>query len=149
MVLLVKEAGLDLIRRFETCRLKAYLCPSKIWTIGWGHTRDVREGDSCTQEQADAWLSEDVEEAEHAVLQAIEVPVTDNQFAALVSFTYNVGVAAFMRSNLLKKLNRGEDPSEEFLKWVYGKGRVLPGLVKRREAERDLFRLADSPGTVA
>lgn len=136
----VNQAGLDLIKRFEGLRLDAYLCPAGVWTIGYGHTGDVKAGDRITEHQADVILALDVERFEAGVETA--VPGTrDNEFAALVSFAFNLGLAALGGSTLLKKLRAGDrvGAAAEFMKWTHAAGHVLPGLVKRRAAERDLF----------
>lgn len=137
--------GLDIVKQFESCRLKAYLCPVGIPTIGWGHTKDVNLGDTCTQEQADVWLQEDWAESIKDVQRYIKVPLQQNQLQALASFVYNLGANAFAKSTLLKKVNvqDWEGAEKEFGRWVYGtvkgvKG-ILPGLVRRRLAESKLF----------
>ena len=138
----VNEAGLALIREFEGCRLDAYLCPAGIPTIGYGATGpDIRMGMVWTQEQADARLVEDLARFAAGVERLVQVDLTDNQFAALVSFAYNVGLGALAGSTLLRKLNADDfqGAADQFARWNKGGGRVLPGLVRRRAAERDLF----------
>jgi lysozyme len=136
-------AGLDLIKRSESCRLDAYLCPAGIPTIGYGHTGDVKLGHRITQHQADTILAYDLErfEADLTVLLTGYAPVTENQFSALVSFAFNVGTAALGGSHLLAHVRAGEVQAAagEFGKWVHAAGKVLPGLVARRAAERALF----------
>ena len=139
------EAGAALIREFEQCRLRAYKpTPDDVWTIGWGHTAGVRMGDTCTQEEADAWFAEDVVRFEQAVNAAVTVPLTQNEFDALVSFAYNVGVGAFRGSTLVRLLNNSdyEGAEKQFLRWTKQAGNELAGLVRRRNAERDLFNTA-------
>jgi lysozyme len=138
---MVNEAGLELIKRFEGCRLKAYKCPAGIWSIGYGSTRGVTEGMRITQEQADDRLADDLKHAEDAVRRLCPSGLNENQIAALVSFTFNVGAGALARSTLLKYLKRSDTLAAacEFGKWVYADGKLVPGLVKRRTAERDLF----------
>ena len=139
------EAGVALIREFEQCRLRAYKpTPDDVWTIGWGHTAGVRMGDTCTQEEADAWFAEDVVRFEQAVNAAVTVPLTQNEFDALVSFAYNVGVGAFRGSTLVRLLNNSdyEGAEKQFLRWTKQAGNELAGLVRRRNAERDLFNTA-------
>lgn len=131
----ISKEGLDLIKSFESCHLTAYKDPVGIWTIGWGHTDGVKQGDRITQEMADGYLQADLRTAERAV--QVNVPwATQSQFDALVSFTYNCG------SGNLKTLirNRSEKEIGEAL-LLYNKagGRVLNGLVRRREAERVLY----------
>ncbi|MDX2211670.1 MAG: lysozyme [Oculatellaceae cyanobacterium bins.114] len=137
----INQAGLDLIKQFEGLRLEAYLCPAKVPTIGYGTTAGVKMGDRITAEQAEDLLRKDVEKFEKAVNSAVTVPLTDNQFSALVSFTYNLGAGALQKSTLLKLLNQGnyEAAAQEFLKWNKAAGKVLPGLTRRRQAEQALF----------
>lgn len=111
-------------------------------TIGWGHTgSDVTPGLEITQEQAEAFLSEDLAPAERAVSTLVTVELSDNQFAALVSFTFNVGVTAFKTSSLLRKLNAGDYNAvpSELMKWTKSKGQQMTGLVNRRSAEAGLW----------
>lgn len=138
-------SGLALIKRHEGFRPTAYKCPGGVWTIGYGHTRNVSEGDTTTLAQANDWLAEDIQSAEKAVLRYVTVPLTQNQFDALVSFTFNLGAGALAESTLLRKLNDGgyDVAANEFPRWVKAKGRVQAGLVARRAEERELFlRLA-------
>ena len=140
----INEAGLNLIKQFESCRLKAYPDPAtggEPITIGWGHTGGVKLGDVITQAQADAWLLEDVAKFEQGVSELVKVSLSGNQYSALVSFAYNCGLANLKKSSLLRKLNAGDimGAADEFPKWNRGGGRVLPGLVRRRKAERELF----------
>lgn len=133
--------GLHLITEYEGLRLQAYKCPTDIWTIGYGHTAGVSANDVITEEEALFFLRQDVAETEQAVNQYVHVPLTQNQFDALISFTFNVGVGNFRTSTLLKKLNAGDDDgaAREFGRWIHAGGKTLPGLVRRREAERALF----------
>ena len=138
----VNEAGLALIREFEGCRLDAYLCPAGIPTIGYGATGpDIRMGMVWTQEQADARLVEDLARFAAGVERLVQVDLTDNQFAALVSFAYNVGLGALRDSTLLRKLNAGDylGAADQLPRWARAGGRIMPGLTRRRAAERDLF----------
>jgi lysozyme len=137
----ISKRGLDLIASFEGLRLKAYVCPAGILTIGYGHTGDVKEGDIITEEKAKELLAKDVERFENAVIVAVNVQMTPAMLDALVSFTYNVGEGNLRRSTLLKRLNAKDyiGAANEFLKWNKGGGKILPGLVKRRETERELF----------
>lgn len=137
----INQAGLDLIKQFEGLRLEAYVCPAGVLTIGYGTTSGVKKGDRITAEQAEALLRKDVEKFEKAVNAAVTVPLNGNQFSALVSFTYNLGAGALQKSTLLKLLNQGnyDAAAQEFLKWNKAGGKVLTGLVRRREAERTLF----------
>lgn len=137
----VTEAGLDLIRRFEGFSPTIYICPAGYPTIGYGHVVLAHEKDQfttgITPAQATALLRQDVRIAERAVLRLISVPLTDGQFDALVSFTFNLGAGALQRSTLRLKANRGEHESvpAELMKWVWAAGKKLPGLVRRRQAE--------------
>jgi len=135
------KKGLDLIKHFEGLRLNAYQCSAHVWTIGYGHTAGVQPGDTVTDEQAEALLLQDIAEAERSVNHSLTVPVTQNQFDALVSFTFNVGSGNLRASTLLKKLCAGNTAgaAEEFLRWVNAGGKKSPGLLVRREAEKALF----------
>lgn len=133
--------AVELIKRFEGLRLSAYLCPAGVWTIGYGHTGDVKRGDRITEHQANAILDVDLEAAERMVEELIEVPLTDNEFGALVSFAFNFGRKRLATSTLRAYLNQGKrlEAAAEFPKWKHAAGRVVPGLVRRRMAERELF----------
>lgn len=135
------DAGRALIRNAEGCYLSAYLCPAGIPTIATGHTRGVHMGMTCTDEQAQEWLSEDLADAEAAVSRLVQVPLTQGQFDALVSFVFNMGATKFGASTLLKMLNEGRvfAAAAQFKLWVHSGDKILPGLVKRRAAETDLF----------
>jgi GH24 family phage-related lysozyme (muramidase) len=138
------EPALDLIRRFEGCRLEAYLCPANVWTIGYGHTGpNVKPELKITQADAEALLLSDVERFARAVDTWIKVKLSNNQRCALISFTFNVGIGALQESTLRKRLNNGEDAvkvaMEELPRWNKGDGKILEGLVRRRKAEVDLF----------
>ena len=146
----ISPRGLKLIADFEGLRLNAYPDPgtgNEPWTIGYGTTvypdgRKVKKGDVITQVQALDYLKQDVKKFATSVTQLVGVPINQNRFDALVSFTYNLGAGALARSSLLRKLNAREyeAAAAEFDKWVYAGGRILPGLVNRRKAERDLFK---------
>ena len=146
----VGEKGLTIIKKYEQgpdggVALVAYLCPAKVWTLGWGHTQGVKEGDTCTPEQAERWLREDCREAELAVLNAIHREMTQDQFDALVSLVYNIGKANFRTSTLVRMFNTGNiiGAADQFMVWikatVKGKLVVMEGLRTRRGEERDLF----------
>ena len=134
--------GVELIRHFEGCRFDAYLCPAGVWTIGYGHTADVKEGDTIDQEAAEAFLIEDLESFERDVTRLVEVPLTQQQFDALVSWTFNLGAGNLAESTLLKKVNNYQyaEVPEQMMRWVRAGGQVLDGLVKRRAAEAALFQ---------
>lgn len=139
--------GIALIEQFEGLRLAAYQDGAGIWTIGYGHTglngpaACVRQGDVCTSAQADEWMDSDVGEAERAVNTLVKIPLNQNQFDALVSFTYNLGWASLEGSTLLRLLNAGatQIAAAEFPKWDHVAGKVSEGLLERRMEERALF----------
>ena len=141
--------GLSLIKSFEGVRLTAYKAvqTEKYWTIGYGHYGpDVKQNMKITQAQADAYLKSDVARFEKAVNENVKVPLNQNQFDALVSFTYNCGEGALQRSTLLELLNQGKykEAADQFDLWNKSSGKVLAGLVKRRAKEKELF-LKDLP----
>ena len=137
----ITEIMFEKLKSFEGCRLQAYQDAAKVWTIGYGHTKGVRRGDTITQEKAEEYLREDVEEVEGQIL-ALNLNLTQPQFDALTSFVYNVGIGAFKKSTLLRFIREGRsenDIKKQFYSWVYSNGRTLPGLVKRREWEAIRF----------
>ncbi|MGA2690116.1 MAG: lysozyme [Candidatus Korobacteraceae bacterium] len=139
------DQGLALTEQFEGLQLTAYQDPVGVWTIGYGHTgADVQPGLTITQEQASDLLLQDVAGAVAAVNRLVTVPLTQNQFDALVDFTFNVGQGNLASSTLLRELNAGNTAgaAAQFLVWVYAKGVELPGLVTRRQAEAALFQTA-------
>lgn len=133
------------ISSFEGCRLSAYKCSAGVWTIGYGHTEDVKEGDTCTEEQANAWLIEDIRNTQLLLAHYVNVPVSEGEFVALVSLAFNVGVGTLMKSKLLRKLNAGDrdGAAKEFLDFDLANGKRIAGLTRRRKQEHDLF-LSDS-----
>lgn len=138
----INEAGLNIIKQFEGCRLESYQDAVGIWTIGWGHTSpDIKEGLQWTQTQCDDALKKDVANTETKIAQALRVKVSDNMFSALVSFAYNIGVLKTTYSTLFKLTqdSRFTEAVVEFSKWNHAGGKVLPGLTARREAEAELF----------
>jgi lysozyme len=141
------DSGLEFIRHHEGLETKAYPDPGSSdghpWTIGVGHTRGVKKGDTCTVEQAMVWLREDVRDAEAAVLRLVKVPLSQDQFDALVSFVFNVGAGALEKSTLLRMLNSGDyfGAAVQFERWNKNDGRVMAGLTRRRKEERDLFEV--------
>lgn len=136
---MTKEA--ELIKSFEGLELEAYLCPADIWTIGYGHTGNVKEGDRITKAEAEALLDKDLRTFRNGVKRLVKVPLNENQFGALVSFSYNLGLGSLQNSTLLKMLNAGDytGAADQFLRWNKSGGKVLTGLVRRREAERAVF----------
>ena len=138
----ISENGINLIKRFEGCRLKAYRCPAGVLTIGYGHTGcDVSNGMVISQEKAENMLKMDLTVHCNNVSKLVKVPITQNQFDALVSFEFNVGYGALSTSTLLRLLNQGKytEASKQFERWVYAGGKPLEGLKKRRIAEKELF----------
>lgn len=151
-ITIISDKGIQLIEKFECSGdvnnfLKAYKCPAGVWTIGIGTTvypdgQKVKEGDTCTKEQAYQYLQNDLTFTQQQVDSYTTDAIDQNQFDALVSFAYNLGVNALKSSTLLKKVNANiSDPTirDEFMRWVHGGGVVLPGLVNRRKAEADLY----------
>ena len=138
----ISAAGIELLKQFEGCRLTAYQDSVGVWTIGFGTTTGVKEGQTISQVKAEEYLRFDLAIFEKAVTESLKVPVNQNQFDALVSFTYNVGVSAFRSSTLLNLINEKTDKkvvAAEFSKWVKAGNQTLPGLVSRRKAESELF----------
>ena len=133
--------GIDIVKEAEGLRLSAYLCPAGIPTIGYGHTKGVKLGDTCTKEQAEKWLENDFFTAKQEVKAVVKVPLRENQLDALASFVFNLGVRKLTQSTLLKKLNAGDysGAAAEFDKWVFAGKVKLNGLIKRRAKERKLF----------
>lgn len=139
------EQGLALTRSFEGLRLKAYQDGAGVWTIGYGHTgRDVVPGKQISEFEAEALLRADVASSVACVNRAVEVPITQNQFDALVDFCFNVGRGAFLRSSLLGYLNHGNffAVGVQWMNWINIGGKPNEGLVRRRTAELALFRRA-------
>ena len=140
----VSQECVNLVKFFEGFEAKAYLCPANVWTIGYGRTRNVKEGDMINELQAERDLLEELEEFGHRVLNTVQVPLEQNEFDALTSLTYNLGVGNLQSSTLLKKLNSGDKNSvpSEMLRWNKAAGKVLAGLTRRREAEAKLWEKA-------
>lgn len=149
MSFITSQKGIDLIKSFEGCRLTAYQDSVGVWTIGYGHTAGVYQGMKITEEQAESYLRSDLSTSESAVNNYVTYAINQNQFDALVSFTFNLGSGSLKNSTLLKKLNAGdiEGAANEFDKWVYAGGVALEGLVKRRAAEKELFLYGTTTGT--
>jgi lysozyme len=139
--------GTTIIRKFEGLKLQAYLCPANVWTIGYGSTfyengSKVQPGDKITIERADRLLFDMVNRFETGVKGLVKSKINDNQLGALTSFAFNVGIGALQKSTLLKKVNANpndETIALEFMKWVKAGGKTLKGLVRRREAESQLY----------
>lgn len=143
----INEAGLSLVKSFEGLFLNAYQDSVGVWTIGWGHTKGVHQGQTITQAQATQFLLDDMAEAEAAVERLVTVPLSGDQFAALVSFTFNLGAGALGGSTLLRKLNAGGYASvpTEMMRWDHAGGKTLAGLTRRRKAEGELFASGIAP----
>ena len=143
----VNKLGITTMHHFEGCKLTAYHCPAKVWTIGWGNTfypdkTPVKQGDVITQEQANALFETVMNNFALGVKKCLTKEVNENQFSALVCFAYNVGIGSLQKSTLLKKINinpNDETIAGEFAKWTKAGGKVLLGLVRRRKAESDLY----------
>lgn len=146
----MNNAGISLVKSFEGCKLTAYACPSNVPTIGYGHTGpDVVRTEigvrTITQEEADLLLADDLAVFEARVRKLLHREPTSNQLSALVSFAFNVGTHNLRESTLLKLFNAGDiaGAAEQFPRWNKASGRVLPGLIARRDAERRLFLTED------
>ena len=137
--------AIPLIKEFEGCKLKAYKCPADVWTIGYGHTSGVKEGDEITQQEADRLLADDVHSFTAGVQRLVTSDINRNQLGALVSFAYNLGLGNLRHSTLLKLVNAGDfvGAANQFSRWNKAGGKVLTGLTRRREAERQLFLKED------
>ena len=139
--MIISKNGLDLIKQFESLQLKAYKCSANVWTIGYGHTKNVKEGDRISQDQANCFLMQDLYSVERAIIRLVKVKINQNQFDALCSLIFNIGISAFNKSTLLAKLNTGDyvGAAEQFRRWNKVNNVVMAGLVRRRQAEEDLF----------
>jgi lysozyme len=143
----LNQAGINLIKSFEGCKLSSYLCPAGKWTIGYGATfyengNQVKQGERISQEQAENLLKFHLTGFERGVKLLLLNRISENAFSALVSFAFNCGVGALQKSTLLKMLNSGDDfesVAPQFLRWNKAGGVALPGLTRRREAEANLF----------
>lgn len=135
------QKGIDLIKSFEGCKLEAYQDIKGIWTIGYGDTNNVQPGMKITQEEADDRLRNRLVEFETGISSCVKVSINENQFSALVCFSYNVGLGALKSSTLLKLLNDNKysEASDQFLQWDKANGVVVSGLLRRRTAEKVLF----------
>lgn len=140
------QTGINLIKGFEGKRLSAYDDGVGVWTIGYGTIKypngiRVKKGDTCTDAQAESYLKNDLVKFESAINRLVKAPLNQNQFDALSSFTYNLGETNLSKSTLLKKLNAKDyaGAADQFLVWNKAGGKVMNGLVRRREAERNLF----------
>ena len=135
------QQGLDLIKKYEGLRLEAYKCPAGVWTIGYGHTKGVIKGMKISKEEAETLLKQDVSVFELQVINTVG-KLAACKIDALVSFAYNVGIAAFRNSTLCRKVKaNSDDPAirNEFMKWIYAGGKKLQGLERRRKEEADVY----------
>ena len=135
------QSMIDEVKKHEGWRANAYICPAGVWTIGYGHTGTAKRGMSISKAEGERLLKKDLQVFENAIHRLVKVSLNQNQFDALVSFAYNCGAQALSQSTLLRVLNQGnyKEAANQFLRWTRGGGRVLPGLVKRRKAEKELF----------
>jgi lysozyme len=138
----ISEEGKCLIKKFEGCELKAYRCPAGKLTIGFGHVKGVKEGDEWSQSHAEHMLDVELEEYEGYVNDMVTAPLSQSQFDALVAWIYNLGPSNFKKSTLLKVLNEEEydQVPREIKRWNKANGKVINGLIRRREAEARLFK---------
>ena len=141
----ISNKGIDLIKQFEGCRLKAYQDSVGVWTIGYGHTEGVAEGMEISQHQADIMFGSDLEKYANYINEYVTVSLNQNQFDALTSWVYNLGPGNLKSSTMLKVLNEGsyDDVPFQIKRWNKAGGKVLKGLVRRREAEAELFATGD------
>lgn len=135
------DTNLTLTENFESCKLEAYQDIKGIWTIAYGHTLLVFPGMTCTQEQANQWLAEDVHSAEACVNTNVTFEINQQEFNALVDFVFNVGNGAFKQTTMLRLLNQGdiEGAANEFERWQFADGKPVAGLLRRRIAEKQEF----------
>lgn len=138
----IGEKGLDLIKHFEGLKLEAYKCPADVWTIGYGTTKGVKPGQRITESKAEELLKEDLKWVEGAINKNVRVDLNQNQFDALASWVYNLGETNLRSSTMLRKLNAGNyaEVPEQMKRWNKSNGQVLSGLVRRRQAEADLWQ---------
>jgi lysozyme len=141
----ISQEGISLIKKFEGCELEAYKCAAGVWTIGYGHTKDVKEGDSILKEDAESMLMHELQKYCNDVDIAVKVDLKQNEFDALVSWTYNLGLTNLNSSTMLKVLNEGkhDEVPAQMKRWNKASGQVKQGLVRRREAEALMFEGKD------
>ena len=140
----ISQEGISLIKKFEGCELEAYKCAAGVWTIGYGHTKDVKEGNSITKEEAESMLVHELQEYCSDVDIAVKVDL-QNEFDALVSWTYNLGPTNLNSSTMLRVLNEGkhDEVPAQMKRWNKASGQVKEGLIRRREAEALMFEGKD------
>ena len=141
----ISDEGLSLIKHFEGCELKAYRCAANVLTIGYGSTKGVTEDMEITQEEAESLLQEEMHEYEGYINDMVKVPLEQHQFDAMVSWVFNLGSGNLSSSTLLKKLNNSEydEVPAQIRRWNKAGGKVLDGLIRRREAEAKMFMNED------
>jgi GH24 family phage-related lysozyme (muramidase) len=139
--LTISQDGIDLIKKFEGLELESYQDSVGVWTVGYGHTETARPNMSISEKEAEGLLREDLDHFEEGVNRLVTVSISQNQFDALVSFSFNVGLGAFSESTLLQEINSNnlDQAEKEFSRWVYAGGNKLEGLINRRKAEAKLF----------
>mgnify|MGYP001298266359 CR=1 FL=1 len=137
----ISEEGKSLIKKFEGCVLDSYQDAVGVWTIGFGHTKNVKKGDTWSQSHAEEMLDAELIEYEDYIHEYVKVDLTQNQFDALVSWCYNLGPNSLKKSTMLKVLNKGnhQEVPHQIKRWNKAGGKVLEGLVRRREAEAVMF----------
>lgn len=140
----LNQAGIDLIKSFESLRLEAYPDPGTggdPWTIGYGHTEGVSQGDTCTEDEANEFLQNDLSKFIQGVTDLLTVELNDNQFSSLISFAFNCGLHNLSGSTLLREINDSNfnHIEKNFEMWDRAAGKVMTGLFRRRKAEADLF----------
>jgi len=141
----ISQEGISLIKKFEGCELEAYKCAAGVWTIGYGHTKDVKENDVITKEEAESMLVHELQEYCNDVDIAVKVDLKQNEFDSLVSWTYNLGPTNLNSSTMLRVLNEGkhDEVPAQMKRWNKANGQVKEGLVRRREAEALMFEAKD------
>lgn len=142
LIMQTSKRGRDAIKLFEGLRTTAYRCPAGVWTIGYGHTgKDITEGLTISTQRAEVLLMKDLIPIEKGIQELVKVPLTQGQFDALVSFTYNLGLGSLRSSTLLKLLNlrKYTEAANQFERWVYAGNKKLEGLVRRRRKEKEIF----------
>lgn len=135
------EKGIELIKKYEGLKLSAYLCTAGVWTIGYGHTKNVRQGQKINIGEAERLLKEDLKAFEKGI-NDLNLKINQNQFDALVSFAFNVGLENLKKSTLLKKIKANpmdKSIENEFMRWVYAGSKKLDGLIKRRTEEAEMY----------
>jgi lysozyme len=132
---------IDMIKHFEGLKLEAYQCVGDVWSVGYGHTKGVIEGDKITQDQADQWLLSDLHMVETHMQRMIKVTLNQHQWDALVSWCFNLGCGSLRRSTMLLVINANdlEGVTKELIRWNKANGKVSKGLERRRKAEAHLF----------